>query len=238
MATSLPATADREVSASVALACRVLAHNGHDDYVWGHVSVRDPGGRGMWMKGSGLGLGEVGPEDVVLVDPGGTVVAGKRSGHSEWPLHAEVMAARDDVGAVVHTHPPHATALGASGVALRAVSNLGSLFVPPDVARFAATTALIQSREQGRQVASALGERNALLMVDHGIVTAGADVREAVVLAVLLEEACRVQLLTQAFGGVASSAPDHESLRKRETLLSRIAVVWDHFVRQLPGERA
>lgn len=37
-------------------ACRVLKANGHDDYIWGHVAVRDKAGRGVWMKSSGLGL--------------------------------------------------------------------------------------------------------------------------------------------------------------------------------------
>ena len=39
-----------ELRELVALGCRILGANGHDDYVWGHVSARDPDGRGIWMK--------------------------------------------------------------------------------------------------------------------------------------------------------------------------------------------
>jgi ribulose-5-phosphate 4-epimerase/fuculose-1-phosphate aldolase len=43
-----------ELRELVALGCRILGANGHDDYVWGHVSARDPDGRGAWMKAAGL----------------------------------------------------------------------------------------------------------------------------------------------------------------------------------------
>src|ERR1700730_15604155 len=84
--------------------CRILAAEGQGDMVWGHVSVRDPDGRGLWMKAAGLGLEEITRDDLVLIDREGTVLAGQRPRHSEFPIHTEVMAARPDTGCVVHTH--------------------------------------------------------------------------------------------------------------------------------------
>ena len=66
------------------------------------------------------------------------------------------MIARPDVGGVVHTHPPHAVALAATGQPLRPVSHAANYFVP-DVPRFTKTADLIRSRALGQDVAAALG---------------------------------------------------------------------------------
>ncbi len=86
----------------VALASRVLAASGHNDYVWGHAALRDSGGRGLWMKASGLGFDEITPDEVVLIGWDGTVLAGDGRAHMEWPIHAQVMARRPDVHGTVH----------------------------------------------------------------------------------------------------------------------------------------
>ena len=52
----------------LAQACRILEMEGHGDMTLGHVSLRDPGGRGFWLKRNRIGLGEVqGPQDFILV---------------------------------------------------------------------------------------------------------------------------------------------------------------------------
>src|SRR6185437_5896175 len=88
--------------------CRALAAAGQADMVWGHPSVRDPAGRGVWMKASGWGFEEVDASRIVLVSTEGEVLAGSGPRHIEYPIHTEIMAARPDVGSVVHTHsaPP------------------------------------------------------------------------------------------------------------------------------------
>ena len=223
-----------ELRSLVALGARVLGANGHDDYVWGHASVRDPDGRGVWMKRSGLGFEEVGAEDVLLVGPDGDVLDGDGPCHIEWPIHTEVMAARSDVGAVVHSHPPHCIALGASGAPLQPLSHAGTLFVPPDVPRFDRTAELVVTREMGREVAAALGDRRALLLVNHGIVAVGADLPDAVCAAVLLEKAAHQQLLVEGLGGARRWSDDEEALAKRATVWSerQLQALWDYLVRR------
>ena len=120
-----------ELRRAVSLGCRVLAREGHGDLVWGHVSARDPEGRGVWIKRAGLGFDEVWPDDVILVSPGGEVVHGEGRRHAEYPIHTEVAAVRGDVGAVAHTHAPHAVAFGALDRPLLPLSHEGTLFVPP-----------------------------------------------------------------------------------------------------------
>jgi L-ribulose-5-phosphate 4-epimerase len=224
---------------TVALACRVLAVNGHSDLVWGHASARDPGGRGVWMKASRLGFDEITMEDVLLVDSDGRVLSGEGGLHVEYPIHTEVIAARPDVGGVVHSHPEHSVALASAGQTLLPVSHAANMFVPPEVPRFDRTADLITTAELGREVAEALGSHAAIFLVNHGIVTVGPDVETAAVRAVILERACAQQLLVRGHGGWATWSPPEESLSKRSNIYPPEAVrsVWDYLVRRL-GDQA
>src|SRR3954452_7654971 len=166
--------------AGVALGCRVLGLEDQGDLVWGHVSARDPDGRGVWMKASALGFEEIGAGQVILVSWDGEVLEGDGRRHAEYPIHTEVMRARPDVTSVVHTHAPWSVAFASTERPLRPVSHEATLFVPPEVARFTLTGDLILTPELGRSLAEALAGRNAAFMVHHGIVTCGPDVVTAV----------------------------------------------------------
>lgn len=224
----------------VSLGCRVLGVAGQSDLIWGHVSVRDPGGRGAWLKAGGLGFDEITEDDVVLVDRSGQRLAGTGKVHLEYPIHTEVLAARPDVTAVVHTHAEAAVAFGATGLPLRPVGHEGTLFTPPELPRYAETADLIRTPEMGASVAAALGTRNAVLLVNHGIVTAGPDLPTAVLTAIILEKACRVQLAAQATGRDLVWSSDEEALAKRDRVYgpTQIAAAWAYLVRGLPPVRA
>jgi L-fuculose-phosphate aldolase len=224
-----------EERALIVQACRVLEANGHADYIWGHVSLRDRAGRGFWMKPAGLGFEEVGEDDVILVDFDGQVVEGTRPRHSEWPIHSQILLGDPASDSVVHTHPPYAIALGASGLPLKAVSHAGALFVPPDVPRFDLTANLITTPALGDELARTLAGQPAALMVNHGIVTAGSSIQEAVVRAVLLEKACHHQLLAVGAGRELLAPSDEESVAKRATAWPphHLQALWDYLVRSL-----
>ena len=221
-----------ELRAEVALGCRILGLEDQGDFVWGHVSARDPEGRGVWMKAAGLGFDEIGPDGVILVGWDGNVLEGGRRRHLEYPIHTELMRARDDVGAVVHTHAPWSVAFASTEQPLRPVSHEGTLFVPPEIARFTKTGDLILTAELGADVAAAVGERNAALLVHHGIVTCGVDVVTAVMNAVFLERACRTNLRALAGGGPKTWSSDEEALAKREHVYS-FQQAWDYSARRL-----
>lgn len=219
---------------TVALGSRVLASMSRDeDLIWGHVSTRDPDGRGAWMKASGWGFEEVDADRVVLVDRAGDVLVGSEPRHFEYPIHTEILAARPDVSAIVHAHSPHAVAFAARGVPLRPISHDGALFVPPDIVRFARTSDLITTPALGAALANDLGARNAALMVNHGLVAVGPDVPTAVITAVMLERACRLQLL--AGDGDLTWSSDDEALSKRTVHFSPQVVepLWAYLVRRL-----
>jgi L-fuculose-phosphate aldolase len=133
----------------------------------------------------------------------------------EYPIHTEILAARPDVGGVVHTHAPSVIAFAATGRPLRPISHDASLFVPPEISRFEDTGDLIVTSELGTAVASSLGRRNAVILIHHGLVTVGPDIALATIYAVLLERACDSQLRSESAGGVATWSSDEEALSKR-----------------------
>jgi ribulose-5-phosphate 4-epimerase/fuculose-1-phosphate aldolase len=225
----------QELREQVALGCRILALEDQGDFVWGHVSARDPDGRGAWMKASTLGFEEIGGEQVILVSWDGDVLAGDGRRHAEYPIHTELMRARPDVQSVVHTHAPWSVAFASTAKPLRSLSHEATLFVPPDVARFTETGDLILTRGLGESLARAVGERNAAFMVHHGIVTCGSDVVTAVMCAVLLERACRANIRAIAGGGPKTWSSDEEALAKRDHCYppALLRQAWDYLARRL-----
>jgi ribulose-5-phosphate 4-epimerase/fuculose-1-phosphate aldolase len=225
----------RQLREELALGCRVLGAANQSDLVWGHLSVRDPDGRGTWMKAGTYGFEEVTWQRTVLIDDDGNVLEGEGRRHAEFPIHTEVLRARPDVGAVVHTHSPAAVALGATGKPLEPVSHEGTLFVPPALPRFTRTGDLILTRELGASLAGCLGDRPAALMVNHGIVVAAKDVPTAVVTTVLFDAACQMQLRVLAAGGAAVRSSDDEARSKRLNCYNDelLGQAWRYLVRRL-----
>jgi len=214
--------------------CRALAAGGQADMVWGHPSVRDPDGRGVWMKCSGWGFEEVDASRIVLVSPDGQVLAGDGPRHIEYPIHTEIMAARPDVGAVVHTHSASANAFAALDVPLLPLDHAGSLFCYPEIPRFTLTGGLIKDRALGEALAAALGDAVACLMPQHGIVTAGADMAAAVMTAVLLDRACQTQLTAMSAGPLRRWGEARDTTAKRADVWSpaQLRAGYDYLVRR------
>ena len=182
-------------------ACRILAMEGQGDYIWGHVTVRLPDRPDhLLMKPARIGLDEIRNEDVITVNLDGEKVDGSAPRHIEVFIHSEVMRARPDVTCVVHTHPICAIAFSSLGKALLPVGHAGSLFCD-GLPVYEETTDLITDTTLGAAVARKMDRHDALLLRNHGIVTAGQSVDEAIIKAIFLENACRTQLLAESCGG-------------------------------------
>jgi L-fuculose-phosphate aldolase len=197
-------SASDPLARQVAWGSRILAMAGHGDLTLGHLSARR--GDAVLMKRKGVALEEVTPDDVVTIGLDAKKVAGEGNVHLEAVLHTEVYRARPDVGAVAHTHPEHATALAGTSADLLAVSHDGVLFAG-GLARFDDTADLITSADQGRALARALGSRRGALMKNHGALVVGKSVPWAVLAALTLERAARIQGLAAALGAPSPIPP-------------------------------
>ena len=215
----------------------ILEMEGHGDLTLGHLSWRDPDGRGFWMKVQGLGLGEVRSRtDFLLLDFDGEVVHGDGWRHSEWPIHSEIFRARPEIHAVGHTHPFYATAFSATTATLTAVGHEGAYF-PGGVPRFTVTSGLVNTKPLGEALVTALGSASAAFMKNHGVVYCGTSVRHAVLLGIFIEKACRHQIVLSGAGLGWEPSAEHPEPSKSDILTpALIDAFWAYECRQLRGE--
>jgi L-fuculose-phosphate aldolase len=218
----------------VARACRILEMEGHGDMTLGHLSLRDPSGRGFWLKRNRIGLGEVlGPADFVLVDWDGQQIGGTGGRHSEWPIHSEILRVRPDLQVVAHTHPFHACVFSSSLDPLQPFTVDADYFV--DVPRHEEEVALITTKDEGAALANALGQGFVVLMANHGVTFCGTSVAHAACVGIFLEKACKAQLAGLSAGfraGIPSSAT---RLKRHRQVMTPIhwEHSWSYFCRKL-----
>ena len=111
---------------------RVLAHEGQGDYVADHISLRLPDDPDLFlMKPAGIGLDEMTGDNIITVNIEGDKVGGSSPRHNEVFIHSEVLRARPDVQAVVHTHAIYAVVFSSLGKPLLPVSNDAAFFKLP-----------------------------------------------------------------------------------------------------------
>jgi L-fuculose-phosphate aldolase len=222
-----------DLQAQVAIACRVIALEGYVDLTLGHVSAREPGQRTIWIKRKGPALDEVEPDDVIALDLDDPSALDAPEYHLESYIHTEVYAARPDVAAVIHGHPLYATALGATSADLRMLTHDAVLFAD-GLGEFDEGAQLVTDASRGARVAAALGRRRVLLLRNHGVVIAGEDVRWAVLTALVLERAIRLQAIAAGLGELRPmSDPEARELlplKYREAFLDEYWSAWQRRV--------
>ncbi len=170
--------------------------------VWtaGNVSGRVPGADLMVIKPSGVSYDELTAEAMVVCDLDGNLVEGDRRPSSDTAAHAYVYRQMPEVGGVVHTHSDYATAWSARREPIPCVLTMmadefgGEIPVGP--------FALIGDDSIGRGIVETLraSRSRAVLMANHGPFTIGADAREAVKAAVMLEDVARTVHFARQLG--------------------------------------
>lgn len=162
--------------------------------VSGNTSARAGADR-MWIKRSGVSLGEVGPDDFLLMDFEGNVLAGTGAPSKEWRFHAGTYQARADVGAVFHLHPPYATTYAVAGVLPPLVTGAGKGTVRRWAMVEGAPSGSIALADQVTQAFQADPDVRAVFMKGHGTVCVGASVRDAFYVSEYMEDAARAACL-------------------------------------------
>lgn len=223
----------------LAEASRILAMHGHEDMTLGHIALRDPDGRGVWLKRRGIALSEVmGNEDFILVDFDGVKQAGEGRQHSEWPLHTEIMLARPDINVSGHTHPEFATLLSAFDDKVKLLTQDGLRIPGQVIKRFTATADLVRTREMGRAVADALGNAWAVLLRNHGLSFFARNIPELAFTGIGVERAARAYLRLRASGeSLIEPAPeDIPLLSQTSSSETFIDDNWQHLRRRLAAQ--
>jgi L-fuculose-phosphate aldolase len=222
----------------LAEAHRVLAQNGHGNVTLGHMSLRDPQGRGFWLKRMAIGLNEVrGGDDFILLDMDGRQLEGGGQRHSEWPIHAEIYKARPDVHVVCHTHPFHTAVFSATvDVPLEATIHEGN-YLYDRVAYYRKMHGLVVTAALGHDLAATLGDKYVVIMKNHGVTVAGPRISVVGLGAVAVEIACRAQLLLASTGYRFSGPPPSDmgegGISRIVLPLQRVDDLWSFHLREL-----
>lgn len=167
---------------------------------WGNVSVRLPGSEGMVITPSGMEYSRLDPEDMVVVDREGNIIQGQWKPSVEVPLHLFIYEARPDVEAVVHVHSTVASAFAVAGMSIPAVLEETAQIIggPVEVAVYGPCG----SRRLARQAVQALGERNAVLLANHGLVGVGSTAGGALKACLIAEKTAQVVVYARMLGNV------------------------------------
>ena len=177
---------------------RLADRFGFSDIVWGHITAKVPGTENFLINRFGLRFDEVCASNLVTVNLEGKVIDRGTAESDEdinltgFVIHSAVHAARTDVRCVMHSHSP-------GGIAVSALKD-GLVPMTIDAMTFYECTAYhdfeglsVDIAERERMAAN-LGDRNAMILRNHGLLTCGATVGEAFMLMYYLERACKVQM--------------------------------------------
>ncbi|MBS0393247.1 MAG: class II aldolase/adducin family protein [Proteobacteria bacterium] len=190
--------ADYPLQAAVVATCREIGLRGLGVGTSGNVGVRrDP--EHFYVSPTGTPYEALRPEDVPLVNLDGRWF-GKLRPSSEWRLHRDLFAARPEVGAVVHTHSPEATALACTGRGIPAFHYMVARAGGSDIR--CAPYATFGTQALSDAALQALEGRQACLLGNHGVIVVGVDLRHALGLAVEVESLARQYRAALALGGV------------------------------------
>lgn len=195
------------VRQKVALACRLLDKDGHESALAGQISARGEKPGTFWSLSFGLGFDEARESNILLIDDDLNVLSGEGMANPANRFHVCIYRARPETNAIVHTHPPHASALSMIAEEL-IVSHMDTCVLYENCAYLPEWPGVPIGDEEGTIISAALGDKQAVLLAHHGLLTAAKTIEEATVLAFYVERAAKLQLLARAIGPIKRVKPE------------------------------
>ncbi|KKD35486.1 class II aldolase/adducin family protein [Limnoraphis robusta] len=197
----------------LAAALRLFAHYGFDEGVAGHITARDPEWPDLfWVNPFGMYFGQIRVSDLLLVNQKGEVVHGNKPVNAAaFAIHSQVHQARPDVIAAAHAHSVYGKAWSCLGRLLDPLTQDACSFYQ-DHALFDDYTGVVLDLSEGKRIAETLGERKAIILRNHGLLTLGHSVDEAAWWFITMERSCQAQLMAEAAGKPILIKPDIASL--------------------------
>ncbi len=160
----------------------------------GHITARDPEHTGhMWLIRHGVPFPRATMADLVLVGPDGRVEGGHPINMTAYYIHAPIHEARPEVVAVAHTHTPYATPWSANAEHFRMICQEATAFFE-DHAVYDGEEVQVSDYDTGKRIAVALGETKGVFLRNHGPVTVGGSVEEAIGWFLLMERVAEVHV--------------------------------------------
>ncbi len=174
-------------------ACQYLQSKEYFMGTWGNVSMRI--GQHIIMTPSRVDYDSMASKDMVVIDMNGDKVEGDRNPTSEKEVHRQIYCMREDVGAIIHAHTPKAMALSATAInEVPCVVEEMSQIIGGGIPMTREYVPAEQHILLGRAAAEVIGDRNGVLLRNHGPVACGKDLAEAILVARVIEKASDIFL--------------------------------------------
>lgn len=202
---------ERELRRAIVEACLALERAGVNQGTSGNIGVR--AGRGLLVTPSGVPCDRMKPDDIVALPPAGTPTPGTNPS-SEWRFHRDLLAARPELGAVVHVHPVFATALSMHNESIPAVHYMIAMAGGSTIR--CAPYATFGTQALSDNALAAMKDRKACLLANHGMIAAEKTLAGAVRLAIEVETLARQYFHARLLGepAVLSDAEIGRVLKK------------------------
>jgi ribulose-5-phosphate 4-epimerase/fuculose-1-phosphate aldolase len=203
------------VREDLAACYRLAAYFRMTDLIYTHISARVPGPEHHFLINAfGQMWDEINASSLVKVTLAGDIVddpLGLGINRAGYVIHSAVHGARADVQCVIHTHTAAGIAVAAQEQGLLPISQHAMRFT--DRLAYHDYEGLALELDEQRRLVRDLGERNAMILRNHGLLTCGASIAQAFDLMYYLERACQTQVAALA-GGAQVRIPPHEVAAK------------------------
>ncbi len=178
---------------------RLFDKFGFNEGVAGHITARDPELTDhFWVNGFGVDFGSMKTSDLILCNHHGEVVEGKYSvNRAAFAIHSQVHQARPDVVAAAHAHSIYGKTFSSLGKLLDPITQDACAFFE-DHGLYNDFGGVANDVEEGQRIAKAVGSYKAAILQNHGLLTCGQTVEEAVWWFITMERSCQAQLLAEA----------------------------------------
>jgi ribulose-5-phosphate 4-epimerase/fuculose-1-phosphate aldolase len=201
--------AEWQARVDLAAAYRLVALYGWDDLIFTHISARVPGPEHHFLLNPyGMMFEEVTASSLVKVDLHGNKVSDSPYfiNPAGFTIHSAVHAGREDALCVMHLHTDYGIAVSAQEQGLLPISQQ-AMFPLASLAYHDYEGLALNDDEKPRLV-SDLGDKNYMILRNHGLLTVGKSAAEAFLSMYILERACRIQILAQSGGGALHDVPN------------------------------
>ena len=219
---------------------RLFSKFGFDEGVAGHITARDPEFPDrFWVNPFAMHFSQIRVSDLICVDHDGEVIEGDRAvNRAAFAIHSQVHASRPDAVAAAHSHSVYGKSWSSLGRLLDPITQDVCAFYN-DHSLFDDYTGVVLDTEEGKRIAHALGDNKAVILRNHGLLTVGQSVDEAVWWFITMERSCQAQLMAEAAGTPVLISEANAALTSTQ-VGSHLAgwfsfqPLWDRIVREQP----
>jgi ribulose-5-phosphate 4-epimerase/fuculose-1-phosphate aldolase len=214
----------REARRNLAACYRLIAHFGMTDTIYNHISLRVPGYHDrFYINAFGLMYEEISASNLVTIDVNGGIIddpTGLGINPAGFVIHGAIHRARPDIVCVLHTHSIAGVGVSAQENGLLPISQHAALF--HGLVAYHDSEGIAVDPDECRRLTADLGDKPVMILRNHGLLTCGRTVGEALQLMINLDTACRAQVAALS-GGVPLTTISDRALEATADVVRRMA---------------